>query len=176
MKSAVHERGRSAVARLGRSAMGERLAGFIYGTIVTLSVIVAGARAFPDGPAHVAGLVAVTCAILWVAHVYAHGLGHSLALGEHLSFAELRRIGQREGSIVEAALPPVAALLLGETGMLSPHTAVWLAFALGLSVLAAEGVVFAWVERLGTAATLLVVAANLGLGLLLVGLKLVTGH
>ncbi len=166
----------SHAARLGRSALGERLAGFIYGTIITLSVVVAGARAFPHSPEHVAALVAITCAIFWIAHVYAHGLGHSVASGEHLSLAELGHIARREGSIVEAALPPLAALLLGAIGVLSEQTAIWLAFALGLAVLAAEGVVFARVERLKPAAALLVVAANLGLGLLLVALKLLLGH
>lgn len=166
----------SAAARLGRSAMGDRLAGFIYGTIVALSVIVAGARAYPAGPGHVAVLVAVTCLVFWIAHVYAHGLGHSAAVGEHLSFAELKRIGRREGSIVEAAVPPLGALVLGGLGILSPQTSLWLAVALGLVVLGAQGVVFARVERLGTAATLGVVAANLGLGLVLVALKLAVSH
>jgi hypothetical protein len=165
-----------AAAGLGRSRMGDRLAGFIYGTIVTLSVIVAGARAFPDGPGHVAALVAATCAIFWAAHVYAHALGHSAAVGEHLSLAELRRIGRREWSIVEAAVPPVAALVLGGAGILAPRTALWLAFALGLLVLGVQGVVFARAERLGPVATLVVVAANLGLGLLLVTLKILLAH
>jgi hypothetical protein len=166
----------SAAARLGRSRMGERLGGFIYGTIVTLSVVVAGAKAYPDGPGHVAALVAVTCIVFWIAHVYAHALGHSAAVGEHLSIAELGRIGRREGSIVEAAVPPVGALLLGGIGLLEPRTAVWLAVALGLVVLGAQGLVFARVERLGFVATLGVVAANLGLGVLLVGLKLLISH
>jgi hypothetical protein len=77
--------------------MGERLGGFIYGTIVALSVVVAGAKAYPDGPGHVAALVAVTCLVFWIAHVYAHALGHSAALGEHLSLAELGRIGAASG-------------------------------------------------------------------------------
>jgi hypothetical protein len=156
--------------------MGERLSGFIYGTIVALSVVIAGAKAYPDGPGHVAALVAVTCLVFWVAHVYAHSLGHSAAVGEHLSLQELRRIGRREWSIVEAAVPPVAALLLGGIGLLEPRTAVWLAVALGLVVLGAQGVVFSRVERLGFVATLGVVAANLGLGVLLVGLKLLISH
>ena len=143
---------------------------------MTLSVVVAGAKAYPDGPGHVAALVAVTCLVFWVAHVYAHGLGHSAAVGEHLSLQELRRIGRREGSIVEAAVPPVGALLLGGIGLLEPRTAVWLAVALGLVVLGAQGVVFARVERLGAVATLGVVAANLGLGVVLVGLKLLISH
>jgi hypothetical protein len=170
------ERGRAVVGRFGGSALGDRLAGFIYGTIVTLSVVVAGARAYPDGPGHVAALVAVTSTVFWIAHVYAHGLGHSASLGEHLSFAELKRIGRREGAIVEAAVPPVAALLLGAAGILAPRTSVWLAFACGLAVLGVQGLVFSRAERLGAGATLLVVCANLGLGLLLVGLKLLVSH
>lgn len=166
----------SAGGRFGLSAMGERLAGFIYGTIVTLSVVVAGARAYPQGPGHVAVLVAVTCLVFWIAHVYAHALGHSASIGEHLSFSELKRIGRREGSIVEAAVPPLGALVLGGLGVLSPRTSIWLAVGLGLAVLVAQGVVFARVERLGPAATLAVVGANLGLGLVLVALKLAVSH
>jgi hypothetical protein len=167
---------RSHAARLGRTALGERLAGFIYGTIVALSVIVAGARAYPDDPGHIAALVAVTCTVFWIAHMYAHGLGQSVAFGEHLSFAELRRIGRREGSIVEAAVPSVGALVLGGAGILSAGASVWLAFALGLVVLGAQGVVFARVEGMRALGTALVVTANVALGLLLVALKLVLGH
>ncbi|HKG43054.1 MAG TPA: hypothetical protein VKB10_02260 [Gaiellaceae bacterium] len=176
MKRASAPTAGSAAPRLGRSALGERLSGFIYGTIVALSVVVAGVRAYPHGPGHVAALVAVTSVVFWIAHVYAHGLGHGVVSGEHLSLAELRRIARREGSIVEAAVPPVAALVLGGIGVLSPAASAWLAFALGLAVLAAQGLVFARIERLGVLSTALVVTANLGLGLLLVALKLVLSH
>lgn len=157
-------------------AAGERLAGFVYGTILTLSVVVAGARAFPHDPAHVAELVAVTSVVFWVAHVYAHWLGESVSHGGHLSFAELRWVTSREWSLVEAAVPPVVALLLGAAGLLSEQTAVWLAFGLGLGVLFVEGIAFARVERLRLLPAVLVVLANLGFGLLLVALKLVVGH
>jgi hypothetical protein len=156
--------------------MGERLGGFIYGTIVVLSVIVAGARAFPSSPGHIAALVVVTCLVFWLAHVYAHAVGESVSHGEHLSLAELRHIARREGSLAEAAVPPVVALLLGELGILSAHAALWLAFALGLVVLGAQGLVFARVERLGLVATAVVVAINLALGLVLVALKLLLSH
>jgi hypothetical protein len=43
-------------------------------------------------------------------------------------------------------------------------------------VLGVEGIVFARTERLGLVATLVVVALNLALGVLLVGLKLLIGH
>jgi hypothetical protein len=163
-------------ARLGRSALGERLAGFIYGTIVALAVVVAGARAYQHEAGHIAALVSVTAVALWLAHVYAHGLGHSVAHDKHLTFAELRRIARREGSIVEAAVPPVVALLLGAVGVISTQFAVWLAFGLGLGVLAAQGIRFARVEHLGWLGTLVVVGANVSLGVLLVAAKLVLTH
>jgi hypothetical protein len=162
--------------RVHRTAIGERLAGFIYGTIVVLSVLVAGSRAFPDESARIAVVVAVTSVVFWLAHVYAHGLAHSVARDEHLLLAELRRIARREGSIVEAGAPPLAALLLGAFGAVSTKTAVWIAFGLGLGVLAVTGIVFARVERLGLLGMLAVVAANLGLGIALVALKLIVAH
>ena len=162
---------RSAAARRG-----QRLSGFIYGTIVALSVIVAGARAYPHETGHIAAVVVVTCVVFWGAHVYAHALGHAVAHREHVTLSELAEIGRREGSIVEAAVPPVAALLLGAAGIVSASASLWLAFAAGLAVLAAQGVVFARVERLGFLASVAVVAANLGLGLVLVALKLFVSH
>ena len=159
-----------------RPAIGERLAGFIYGTIVVLAVLVAGARAFPDDTGRIAAMVLVTSVVFWLAHVYAHGLAHSVAHDEHLSLADLQRIGRREGSVVEAAVPPLVALLLGVFGVVSTNTAVWAAFGLGLVVLGAQGIVFARVERLGWAGTLGVVAANLALGIALVALKVFVTH
>lgn len=158
--------------RAGRIARGERLAGFIYGTIIVLSVIAAGAKAFPDAAGHVAALVAGTTVVFWLAHVYAHGLGQSVARDERLSLAELRHIARREASIVEAGLLPVAALLLHPLGLASAQVAVWIALAAGIGVLVAQGIAFGRVERLGPGRTLGVVALNLALGLLLIGLKL----
>ena len=156
--------------------MGERLAGFVYGTIIVLAVLVAGARAYPNEAGHIAALVAVTSVVFWLAHVYAHGLAESVAKDEHLSLTNLRRIARREGSIVEAALPPVAALLLGAVGLMSTRTAVWVAFGLGLALLVVQGIVFARVERLGRFGTLAVVTANLCLGAVLVVFKLLVSY
>jgi hypothetical protein len=173
----VDERPRPPKAvRLTRAAMGERLGGFIYGTIVALAVVVAGSRAYPDDAGLIAALAGVSSLVLWVAHVYADAIAQSVAHDRHLSLGALRYIARREGSIVGAALPPVAALLLGAFGVVSTGVAVWLAIGLGLVVLAVQGVTFAHVERLGWLGTLLVVAANVGLGVVLVGLKLLLTH
>ena len=106
---------RHRATRVGRATMGERLGGFIYGTIVVLSVVVAGARAYPHDSAHIAGLVIATTVAFWLAHVYAHALAHSVARDQHLSAAELLYIARREASIMEAALPPVASSLRTST-------------------------------------------------------------
>ncbi|HET8811388.1 MAG TPA: hypothetical protein VFM67_02210 [Gaiella sp.] len=156
--------------------MGARLGGFVYGTIVVLSVLVAGARAYPHSAGRIAGLVLASSVVFWVAHVYAHGISESITDDERLSVADLRRIARHEASIVEASLPPLVALLLGALGVVSTQSAVWLAFALGLLVLFVEGIVVARVERLAALGTVAVVAANLALGLALVALKLVLGH
>jgi len=156
--------------------MGARLGGFVYGTIVVLSVLVAGARAYPHSAGRIAGLVLASSVVFWVAHVYAHGISESITDDERLSVADLRRIARHEASIVEASLPPLVALLLGALGVVSTQSAVWLAFALGLLVLFVEGIVVARVERLAAPGTVAVVAANLALGLSLVALKLVVGH
>jgi hypothetical protein len=166
----------SPAIRLDSEARGERLGGFIYGTIIALSVLVAGTKAYPHDAGKIAALVAVSSVVLWLAHVYAHGLARTVAGDEHLSLAELRRIARHEGSIVEAALPPLAALLLGAIGLLSTRTAVWVAFGVGLTVLVLQGISVARVERLGRLGTLAVISANLALGTALVGLKLLVTH
>jgi hypothetical protein len=156
--------------------MGERLGGFIYGTIVTLAVVVTGAKAYAHDAGHIAILVGVTAVALWLAHVYAHGLAHSLGRDEHVSLAELRFIARREASIIEATLPPLAFLVVGELGIVSTRVAVWGALLVGLAVLAALGLTFARIERLGVLATVAIVAANVSLGAVLVALKLFLTH
>jgi hypothetical protein len=143
---------------------------------VALAVVVAGARAYPHDALHIAALVAISAVALWLAHVYAHGLGHAVAHDEHLALAELRHIARREASIIEAALPPVVALILGGVGLLSTRASVWTALGAGLAVLAAQGFRFARIEGLGLVGTVLVVAANLGFGAVLIAVKLAITH
>ena len=57
--------------------MGERLGGYIYGTIVVLAVLVAGAKAYPTAAGKIAALVAITSVVFWLAHVYASGRSQS---------------------------------------------------------------------------------------------------
>jgi len=163
-------------ARRVSRVSGERLGGFIYGTIVVLAVVVASNKAYPDDPGRIAAVVIITTVVFWMAHVYSHALAYSVGHHEHLSVAELRRISRREASLIEAGVPSIVALLLGAVGVLSAQTSVWAALALGLAVLGVQGVTFARVEQLSWIGTVVVVAINLGLGLLLIGLKIFVSH
>lgn len=139
-------------------------------------MLAAGAKAYPHNAWKIVVLIAVTTVVFWLAHVYAHSLGHVLAQDRHLSVAELRRIARHEAAIVEAAVPPLAAMLLAAFGLISTRASIWIAYGLGLAVLVATGLVFARVERLGLLGTLVVVALNLALGLILVALKIAVTH
>ena len=158
------------------TAAGERVAGFTYGTLVALSMVIAGAKLYPDGPGQIAAFVVLTTVALWLAHVYSHTIGQSVSHGRRVRLAELRHIARREGAIVEAALPPVVPLLLAAVGVISTQVAIWAAFGLGLVVLALQGVQFARIERFGPLRTILAVAVNVGVGLVLVAAKVVLTH
>lgn len=162
--------------RRERREQGERLGGYIYGEIVVLATIVAGAQAYRHGAGHIAALVLITTVVFWLAHVYADALADSIRKGQHLTWTELREIAGRESSIIEAAFTPVLLLVLGSIGVFSVHLAIWLAFIAGLAVLVTEGFVFARAEKLGAVGTIVIVGANLAMGLLLVGLKLWVSH
>jgi hypothetical protein len=60
--------------------------------------------------------------------------------------------------------------------VLDETASIWLALALSLGVLAFEGARYARLERLGRVGTFVAVAANVGLGLLVVVLKVEILH
>ena len=170
------------VPRHGVAALRDRLVGgergiggLVYGTVLALAALTAGS-AEKKSPWTLAVLVASTAFVIWIAHVYAHGLGESIERRRRLDAAEFRGIALRELPILAAAIPPTVALLLGAVGVMREASAIWLAFGLGLGELAVEGARYASVERLGVLGTALAVAANLALGGVVVALKVFVLH
>lgn len=154
----------------------ERIAGTVYGTIIVMSVLAAAAKAYEHHLWRLAVLAGVSVMVLWLAHVYAHGLGESLKLGRRLTVAELSSIARREYSIVLAGILPLTAVLLGAAGVLAGRTAVLLALWLGVAALTAQGFRYAQLEHLSPGATVVTVGINLGIGLGLVALEVVIAH
>ena len=151
------------------------IAATVYGTVLAMAALAAGAveHLSPDA---LITVVATTSGVIWLAHVYAHTLGESIERGHRLDWAELRAIGERELPILGAALAPTSVLLLGSFDVISETPDIWLAFGLGFAALAVQGARYARVERLGLAATIAVIAANLALGGLVVMLKVLISH
>ena len=152
------------------------IAGTVYGTIVVLAALAAGGKAFQNDLWHLIALVDVTVLVLWIAHVYSHGLGESLQLGRRLDAAELGAIAGRELAIPLSAVAPTAILVLGALGIFKGTTAIWLADGICVVALTVQGLRYALLERLGTVGTLISVALNLALGLTIVGLKVLVSH
>jgi hypothetical protein len=155
---------------------GERIAGIVYGTIIVMSVIAAGSAGTHSDTARIAALAFTTSVILWLAHVYSHGLEVSVESGRRLSMGQLRALARREASVVRAALLPTAALLLGAFGLLEDRTAVWLALGLGTTVLAGQAFIYARIEGFGRLRTGASVGFNLLLGLTVVALEASLAH
>ena len=154
----------------------DTIAGTVYGTIIVLSIITAGAPAFEHGRWHLMAVLGVTVLVFWVAHVYAHIIGESVREGHRLDHKHVAEIAHRELAIPLAAVLPMAAVALGALGVLGASTALWIAVGIGVTTLAVEGVRFAQLERLGTLGTIFSVGINLALGLALVALKATLSH
>lgn len=151
------------------------IAGTVYGTIVVMGALVAGSKGEPD-PARLGAIVSATVLVFWLAHVYSDALGETITRGRRLDRRELTDVARRELGIPLAAVAPLAALLLGAIGVFRESTAIWIALLIGLVTLAAGGVAYARIERLGPAGTLAVVAVNVAFGLVLVALKAALSH
>jgi hypothetical protein len=154
----------------------DTIASTVFGTITAMATIAAYGRAFPDSPWTVEELVASTAVVLWIAHLYTHALSESISESRPLRFSRLRTLARRELGILLAAIPPSIALTLGAVGLFDETASIWLALVVGLATLALEGARYARIERLGGTGTLVAVAANVGLGILVVVLKVAVLH
>jgi hypothetical protein len=165
------------VARHRVAGSPRTIAGTVYGTIVVMATLAAGGGGDPALDAwHLAVLVGATVVVLWLAHVYAHGLAESIQLERRLDLPELSAVARRELAIVLAAVPPVVALVLGAAGVLRESRAIWLALVLCLMALLVQGVRYARLEHLSRFGTFVAVTVNLVLGLVIVALKAALLH
>jgi hypothetical protein len=154
----------------------DSIAGTVYGTIIVLSVITAGASAFEHGHWKLIAVLGVTVLVFWVAHVYAHILGESLQEGHRLHKDEILAVAHRELAIPLAAVLPMGFVILGTIGVIKATTALWIAVGIGVTTLAVEGFRFARLERMGATGTAVSVGLNLAFGLALVIVKATLTH
>jgi hypothetical protein len=177
-RAVISQTGDHAGMNLEALFLGNRrtISGTVYGTIVVLAAITGSAKAVDPNLWSVAVIAAVTSGVLWVAHVYSHGLGESVTIGRRLTAAELAALARREAAILRAAVLPVLVVVLGALGLFHARTALWLAVGVGVATLTIQGIRFARLEELSTAGTIASVGVNLALGLSIVIVKALLTH
>jgi len=154
----------------------QTIAGTVYGTIIVMSVIAAGAHAYQHHLWRLVVLAGGSVVVLWLAHVYSQALGESLSLGRRITVDEVASIARREFAVIAAAIIPLVAVALGATGIVEHRTAVQLALWLGVAVLTAQGIRYARLEHLHPGATFVTIILNLAIGLTLVALEVLIAH
>ena len=155
---------------------GRAVAGTVYGTIVVMATLAAGSQGAQTDTASLAVIVGVTVFVLWIAHVYSHVLEESLERGRRLDVPEFVEVARHQLAIPLAAVAPIGTLVLAALDVLSEQTAVWIALGFGVATLAIQGARYAALERLGRGGTLVSVALNVCLGLVIVGLEVSIAH
>lgn len=151
------------------------IASTVYGTVLVMATLTA-AYASEHDPWRLVVIVATTAFVLWIAHLYSHALSESITHDHRLTRGDFTGIARRELGILLAAVAPCAALVLGAIGVFRETTAVWVAFGIGLATLAAAGLRYAHMERLGRLGMVGAVVANVALGAFVVLLKVLVTH
>src|SRR5262249_28987989 len=110
--------------------VGTGIASTVYGTVLVMATLTA-AYATEKHPWKLAVIVATTSLVLWISHLYAHGLSASIEGSRHLRLGELTAIVRRELGILLAAAAPTIALLVGASGVFAGNAAVLAALGVG---------------------------------------------
>jgi hypothetical protein len=108
----------------------------------------------------------------WAAHVYAFLLADRLHGRHRMKRDDVRRVMSREWPLFQSSLPLAVPLALGSLGIIDGDSALGLATLVGVASLAAWGILFSRREGHGPAGMVGAAAANAGVGLLIIGLKL----
>ncbi|MDT0547566.1 MULTISPECIES: hypothetical protein [Streptomyces] len=149
--------------------------GAVYGSLLAASVV-AGAGTLGSFPRlELALLLLCTGVVFWAAHVFSRLFGARM-VRQSLSWKQVRRVCADERPIVEAAVPPAAAVAISPLLGLGVPGAAWLALAVAL----AEQVGWASLAAVRAGAsvrlTMLAGTVNLLLGLVIVVLKVSLHH
>jgi len=148
----------------------ESIGGTVYGTIIVMATIAAGAHG-GSGTSDLAAVVGVSVIVLWFAHIYSNGLEESLQLGRRLDTAEIREVARHEFAMPLAAVAPLASLVLAAAGVVSEVTGVRLALGFGVATLAFQGLRYAALEHMRPLGAVFSIALNVLLGLTIVLLE-----
>jgi hypothetical protein len=146
-----------------------RIAGGIYGTIVTASIMATAGSELTAAAEAVAVLITLT--VYWIAHEYADLLGSHIAGGQLPAWRDIRGALTASWTMVSASYLPLIVLLAATVAGAATTDAA----SAGLAVAALELVLYALAAgraaALGRRPQILIAASAAVLGLAMIGLK-----
>lgn len=148
-----------------------RLAGAIYGQILTTSVVAGFGESSEIGSLTICAAVIGTAVVFWVSHAYAEVVSENVIRGRSLPWHELREILGRSWPIVQSGVPATIVLLLSALGAYSTATAVDLAIGVGVVSLFLWGAVIGRSAGVSLGTRLLIGLTCAAFGLIVVVLK-----
>lgn len=116
-----------------------RIAGAIYGTILATTVV-AAIGPDPEKLSRALGVVLVTSAVFYAAHVYSVVVGARMVARRNLTASEVAAIAVAEWPMLQSSGPVAVPLLLGKLGWIPEEVAADVAMAVGIGALFVYGV------------------------------------
>ncbi len=146
----------------------------LYGAISCLATLAVLARYSDEETSALARIldVAVATGGLWAASLLSHAVAHLAVYGSAQKGREGLKIVRASGQILQAAVPPVIVLLLAVFDVLDTDTAMWIAMWLLVGELGIIALLAVRRTRLPWWQQAIAVAGLVGVGLLVVGVKI----
>lgn len=139
----------------------------VYGTILAGSLLIA----LNDDPTLMLSTIVLTAVVFWIAHVHVELLRSVVRKGEHVGWADVRHALRHEWPLAQAALTPIAPLVIAAFGLINVPTARTIGIAICMVQLVAWGIVISRSADLGRRATAITVGINAAFGTVLIVLK-----
>lgn len=155
---------------------GHRLTEFIYGTVTAL-VAVAGIDAAQVSAGYTAALVVIAGGMaIWLAHAYSTLMSNRITSGRRIDSRYAAKALRDSWPIVSAAALVSLPLLGDAVSLYSVDTALWLANAVGVLILALVGFAAGAITNEHWTRRILLVLLSSGLGLFVVAVELAIHH
>lgn len=155
---------------------GHRLTEFIYGT-VTAFVAVAGIDIEHLPSWYTAALMVITGGVaIWLAHAYATLMSNRITSGKRIKGRDIAEALYSSWPIVTAAILVALPFIGAPLSLYTMNTAVWLANIVGVLILLLVGIAAGSIAQESWSRRVLLAIISVGLGLLIVTIKLAIPH
>lgn len=146
----------------------------IYATLAILAVLVSMHSSTSAGRA--IAEIGGTALSLWAASSVAAGMAYRVVHGHLMPRAELARMVRVHAPLLWAAVPPIVCLAAALAGAIPVARAIDLAITLTIVVIVGWSLLSARAMRASWVATLVLATIEVGVGLMIVGFKLIVSE